>query len=292
MSSIPSQPAAPAAGGVHLLPPWGQMLLAIISVQFGAALATQLFDVAGPHGVVALRTLLGALLFALFWRAPLRGHSRRAYAWMAVFGVNIALMMMVFYFAIDRIPLGVAVAVSFLGPLTVAVIGSRRPLDLLWVVLAAVGILFLSPIASLDIDPTGMLLALGSAACWGGYILISKRVNQLVPGNSALIIGMSVAALVALPVGGAGALQVLLRPELLLLTLAVALLSSTLPFWLEFVAIRRLTPRLFSLLLSLEPVAAALIGWSFLDQILNAGQVVGIVLVTLAAAAATWTARG
>jgi inner membrane transporter RhtA len=194
-------------------------------------------------------------------------------------------MMLSFYAAIDRIPLGITVAIAFAGPLGVAVIGSRKPVDLLWVIVAGVGILLLSPFSNTTLDPVGMVLALVSALTWAVYIVLSKRINQLVNGNSALAMAMCVAALVSLPFGIGGAVTILNQPSLILLSLIVALLSSAIPFWLEFRALKTLTPRVFGLLVSLEPVVATIIGFFILHEGLGTREVTGIIMVTIAAVA-------
>lgn len=286
MSPIPSSRAAiPFARVVAAAP--ALVVIAIVSVQFGAALAKQLFEAAGPGGVVFLRTLLGGLMFLALWRPTLRGYNRQAYGILALYGVNIAVMMLFFYAAIDRIPLGIAVAISFAGPLGVAVAGSRRPLDVVWVAFAGVGVLLLSPLAGGSLDPVGVLLSLGSATSWATYILLSKRITRQFHDNSnaALALAMCAAALVALPTGLSGAIQVLADPALMLLSLVVALLSSAIPFALEFHALKTLPPRVFGLLVSLEPVVAAIMGYLVLGEVLSERQLIGIALVTVAAVA-------
>ncbi len=268
---------------VTLVPPWALVIIAVISVQMGAAVAKQLFDAAGPSGVVFLRTLLGAAMFAALWRPRVFGHSRRAYLYMLVYGADIALMMLSFYAAIDRIPLGVAVAIAFVGPLGLAVLGSRRAIDIVWVVMAAAGVLLLSPFTAQSLDPVGVLLAAIDGVLWAGYIVISKRINRVLDSNTVLTLSMLIAALVALPVGIRGAAAVLADPALMIISLVVALLSSAIPFGLEFQALKRMPPRAFGLLLSLEPVAAALMGFILLHEALGLTEMLGIGLVTTAA---------
>lgn len=271
------------SSGAALVPPWALVIIAVISVQAGAAVAKQLFEAAGPSGVVFLRTLLGGAIFALLWRPRVLGHSRRAYLYMLVYGVDIALMMLSFYAAIDRIPLGIAVAIAFAGPLGLAVLGSRRAIDMVWVALAAAGVLLLSPFTAESLDPVGVLLAAADGVLWAGYIVISKRINRVLDGNTVLPLSMLIAALVALPVGIRGASAVLADPALILISLVVALLSSAVPFGLEFYALKRMQPRAFGLLLSLEPVAAAFMGFVLLHEALGLTEIVGISLVTVAA---------
>jgi inner membrane transporter RhtA len=267
------------------LPPWLLVVTAIVSVQVGAAFAKGLFDAAGSSGVVFLRTFLGGLILVALVRPRLRGHGAAAYRFMIVYGVTIAVNMLTFYAAIDRIPLGVAVAIAFCGPLSLSVIGSRRALDLLWVVLAVIGILLLSPITDSAVDPLGVGLAFVCAGAWATFILVTKRAGSLLPGNTMLAFAMCLAAFASAPFGLVGAFGVLAQPSLIGLALLVALLSSVVPFVLEFTALRHLSPRVFGLLMSLEPAVAALVGWALLGETLGREAWIGIALVTTAAAA-------
>lgn len=273
---------APRTGAVS---PWLLVVIAIISVQIGAAVAKQLFEVAGPAGVVFIRTSLTGLIFIALWRPNLRSLSRRDLIDMVLYGINIAVMMLSFYAAIERIPLGIAVAISFAGPLALAVFGSRRRVDIFWALLAGVGILMLTPITNGNIDPVGILLSFVSAASWATYVLLGKRVCNVMDGNSVLAMSILIAALVVMPFGIVGASKVLAEPSLILLSIFVALLSSAIPFWLEFEALRHLPPRVFGLLLSIEPVAATVVGFILLQEALGPREVIGILLVTIAAAA-------
>ncbi|MEP7293285.1 MAG: EamA family transporter, partial [Chloroflexota bacterium] len=248
----------PAA--LPLLQPWMLVVVAVVSVQIGAAIAKQLFETIGFGGVVFLRLFLGGLIFVAASRPRLWGYSPRVYAYMGVYGVTIAANMLTFYAAIERIPLGIAVAIAFAGPLLVSVLGSRRAIDFLWIVLAAVGILLLSPITDATLDPLGLAIAAVCGFAWAVYILVTKRVSNLLPGNTMLALAMCIGALVAAPFGAASAVGVLATPALIGLALVVALLSAVIPFWLEFRALKSLAPRTFGLLVSLEPVAAALMG--------------------------------
>ena len=166
-SPVAAGPAVVARRGV---PPWALIVIAIVSVQLGAAVAKQLFNTAGPTGVVFLRTFISNLIFMVLFRPALRDFRTRQSGWLVLYGINIAVMMLAFYAAIERIPLGITVAISFAGPLALAVIGSRRRIDLLWAGLAAVGILLLSPIANVTLDPVGVLLSFVSATSWATYI--------------------------------------------------------------------------------------------------------------------------
>jgi inner membrane transporter RhtA len=167
---------------------------------------------------------------------------------MLVYGAVITANMLLFYAAISRIPLGVAVAIAFGGPLLVAVLGSRKLMDFVWVIVAAVGIIMLSPLTNVALDSFGVLLALMTAGAWALYIIVTKQIGGLVEGHSMLALSMGVAALVALPFGGAGAAKVLTDPALIVMAVFVALMSSAIPFSLEFTALKRLTPRVFGLL--------------------------------------------
>jgi inner membrane transporter RhtA len=275
---------------VDRVPPTGLVLAAVASVQFGAALAKTLFDDLGPGGTVFLRVLLAALVLAALWRPRVRGHSRRDLVLAAAFGLSLAGMNLSFYGALDRIPLGVAVTFEFVGPLGVAVAGSRRPLDLLWVVLAAVGILLLSDFGdSSGLDAAGVALALLAGAFWAAYILLSARTGRVFPGGTGLALAMLVASMLLIPVGVADGGGALLEPDLLAIGAAVALLSSAIPYSLELEALRRLPEAVFGVLMSLEPAMAALAGFVVLAQDLRARELVAILLVVVASAGA---ARG
>lgn len=267
------------------VPPWILVVFSIVSAQAGASFAKGLFDVAGPAGVVFIRTLFASLVFVAIWRPRLRGMRRADLGLMALYGSTIAAMMLTFYAAIDRIPLGVAVAISFVGPLALAVAGSRRVSDFLWVACAAFGILLLSPITNGALDPLGVVYALLSGITWAAYVLLGRRVCVGPDSNAQLAVSMVIGALVMVPFGLGGAVRVLGNPSLILLGLGVAILSSAAPLALEFVALRSLSPRAFGLLLSLEPVAGAVIGFLVLNEALSMRELVGILLVTAAAAA-------
>jgi inner membrane transporter RhtA len=285
-TSIP-QEQKESSEAATLLPPWALVAIAIISVQMGAAVAKQLFDVVGFGGVVFLRTSLGALIFMIAMRARWRGHPSSVYRISLIYGAVIAVNMLAFYAAIDRIPLGIAVAIAFAGPLTISVLGSRRALDIIWIVLAAIGIILLSPITDGNLDPIGVGLAVVCSFAWGAFILVTKRASQLVKDNTIVMLGMAFAALVAAPFGITKSVAVLADPRLIGITIIVAVLSSVIPFWLEFKALRQLPARVFGLLMSLEPVAAAVIGWVVLGEALAVEKIIGIGLITIAAIATT-----
>ena len=277
------------------IPPTVLVLLSVGSVQFGAAIAKGLFDAVGPGGTVLFRILLSALVLLVLWRPNLRGYAQRDYALAALFGAVLAGMNLSLYLAIDRIPLGVAVTLEFVGPLTVAVVGSRRLLDGLWVVFAATGIALLAPLNVLggtDLDPVGVAFALLAGCLWACYIILSARVGGAFPGGTGLVISLSVGTVLLLPVGIADGGYALLDPNLILAGLGVALLSSAIPYSLEMQALRNIPTRVFGVLMSLEPAVAALVGFLVLDELLGLRALVAIALVTVAAAGASLFAKG
>jgi inner membrane transporter RhtA len=276
-----------AAGAIS---PTGLVLLSLGFVQLGAAIAKGLFDELGPAGTVFLRFGFAALALLVLWRPSLKGYARRNYLVAVVFGLALAAMNFTFYFALDRIPLGVAVTLEFVGPLGVAVAGSRRLLDLLWAALAAAGILLLAPLnvlGEVDLDPAGVALALLAGCFWAAYILLSARTGSVFPGGTGLVIALCVGTVVLAPVGISGGGLALLDPRLLLAGFGVAMLSSAIPFSLELEALRKLPARVFGVLMSLEPAVAALVGFVVLGERLGTRSLAAIVLVTVAAAGAS-----
>ena len=260
----------------------GLVLVAAVSPQIGAAFALTLFGELGPAGAAFLRLAFAAIILWAIWRPRLAGDLRLAGA----FGVALGLMNWSFYEAIDRIPLAVAVTIEFAGPLLVAVIGSRRPLDVLWVGLAAAGIVLLVGPGGGSVDPAGVGFALVAAACWMAYIYLSKRTGAAFAGGSGLALAMAVGALIVLPAGVIQANGALVEPDLLGSALVVALLSSVLPYSLELEALRRLPEAVFGVLMSLDPAVAALVGFVALDQDLAARDLLAIAMVVVASAGA------
>jgi inner membrane transporter RhtA len=278
---------------VDRVPPTGLVLGAVTSVQFGAALAKTLFDDLGPGGTVFLRVLFAALLLLALWRPRVAGHSRADLRLAAAYGASLAGMNLAFYEALDRIPLGIAVTFEFVGPLAVAIFGSRRTRDLLWVALAGAGILLLSDLGDFGgLDTTGIGLALLAGGFWAAYILLAARAGQVFPGGSGLALAMLVASVALIPSGVSDGGTNLLDPGLLGLGAAVAVLSSAIPYSLELEALRRLPAGVFGVLMSLEPAVAALAGFVVLGEDLRAREVVAIALVVAASAGAARGASG
>jgi inner membrane transporter RhtA len=258
----------------------------IASVQSGAAVATKLFPAVGPGGAVFLRLALSAALVLAIVRPRRRGTSRRDLALVVMFGLVLAAMNGIFYLAIARIPLGVAVTVEFLGPLGVAVAGSRRLLDLLWVLLAATGVVLLASGGG-HLDVVGIVLAATAGLFWAAYILTSQRVGRVFDGVSGLAIALSVAAIAIAPFGIVAGGTALVRPSVLGKGAAIAVLSSAVPYSLELLALRRLRAAAFGVLMSLEPAFAALSGLLVLGQRLRWHEWVAVGAVMVASVGAT-----
>lgn len=264
----------------------GLVLTGIASVQFGSALATTLFDEAGPAGTVLLRTAFAALVLAAIWRPAMRGRGETTWRAVALYGVCLVGMNLCFYESLDRIPLGIAVTLEFVGPLTVAIVGTRSRRDVIWVVLAAAGVVLLAPGIGDGLDALGVALALTAGGFWGAYILIAARIGRGSAGLGGLSAAMIYATVILVPFGVADAGADLLHPGVLAAGLGVALLSSVVPYTVELEALRRLPERTFGVLLSLEPAVAALVGLIVLDQHLLGREIVAIALVVAASAGA------
>lgn len=250
--------------------------------EVGASLAVLLFPAVGPLGMVMLRLVFSAVILLLIARPALRGHSRAAWRGVIWFGAVLATMNALFYLALERLPLGVTVTIEVLGPLVLSIVASRRASAWLWALLALVGVLALGGGGWDRLDPLGVVFALGAAASWAFYILASARVGRQFPRLDGLALAMAVGAVLALPFGIADAGSALLRIELVALGAAVAVLSSTIPYALELVALRRLPAAVFAILMSLAPATAALAGFIFLGQHLAWLEMLGIALVIAA----------
>ncbi|MCB2015658.1 MAG: EamA family transporter [Sphingobium sp.] len=265
---------------------------AMVSIQCGAALAKGLFPLVGAVGTATMRIILAAAILALILRPWEKAASIRANIRSVIlYGLCLGLMNISFYAAIDRIPLGVAVALEFTGPLGVAILSSRRPVDLIWVALATLGIVALAraPSSGESLDLYGVVLALLAGLFWGLYIISGERASRE-HGQQAVAIGMIVAALVALPIGLSQSGTAIFNMAALPLALAVALLSSALPYSLELVALRQLPRATFGILMSLEPLIATLAGYLLLREHLAPLQWGAIAAIATASAGAVWSA--
>jgi inner membrane transporter RhtA len=278
--------AAPIAVAIGLL------LISMVSYQCGASLAKHLFPQVGAQGATAYRLGFSALML-LIWRRPWRrlGNQRD---WRALWGYGLSMgaMNLVFYMSLRTIPLGIAVALEFTGPLVLALLGSRRLLDFVWIALVVAGLALLLPLRGgmHALDPVGVMYALAAGVGWALYIVLGQKAGASY-GADAVTLGTSIAALVAIPFGVAHAGSALLSPALLPYALGVAVLSSALPYSLEMVALTRLPARTFSTLLSLEPAVAAMAGVILLQEQLRPLQWLAIVAIIVASAGTALSAR-
>ncbi|MDI6943316.1 EamA family transporter [Microbacterium barkeri] len=263
------------------------------SLQFGAALAVQLFPELGTWGVTALRLSIAALVLCAAVRPRVRTWTREQWGWVAAYGLSLAAMNGSFYASLERIPLGTAVAIEFLGPLVLAAVLTRRALDFAWVGVALVGMALLGVDSAIGIplDGPGVVFALVAAAFWALYIRTSARVGQLVPGMGGLAVALVIASTALLPFGVPAAIEVVAEPHLLVLAVGTALLASVIPYALELMALRRLPQRVFGVLLSLEPVIATAAGWLLLAQAMSPLRIAAIALVVAASVGTALAAR-
>lgn len=282
-------------GSSRKVPAWLPILvilIAMISIQSGASLAKSLFPLVGAPGVTALRLALGTFILVVIfkpWRLRFAPEQRLP---LLLYGLSLGAMNYLFYLSIQRIPLGVAVALEFTGPLAVALFGSRRPLDFVWVALAVLGLWFLLPLGQsvAQIDPVGALLALGAGACWAVYILTGQRAGEE-HGPATVAMGSLIAAVVFVPMGMIQASDTLFQWGLLLPGLGIAVLSTALPYSLEMVALTRMPSKTFGTLMSMEPALAALSGMVFLGETLTATQTLALGAIIVASMGSTLTMR-
>lgn len=264
------------------------LLVAMFSIQIGASMAKSLFPVVGAMGATSLRLGFGTLLLWLVLR-PWR-MSWRTLPWKMLlgYGISLGVMNSLFYLALQTVPLGIAIALEFAGPLGLALLGSRRPRDVAWVALAVAGLLLLVPWSSQHaaLDPLGVAYALGAGLCWALYIVFGQKAGAD-HGPQAVALGAAIAALVAVPWGVLESGMDLLAPALLPMGIGVAVLSMALPYSLEMVALTRLPTRTFGMLMSLEPAIGALCGFVFLHEHLGILQWLAILAVVIASAGAT-----
>lgn len=277
---------------MHRISPTVLVLFAIVSIQLGAGSATFLFPYIGAEGTVALRILLSAFLLALAARLSL--HTLRQtfvqhWRLMVVFGACIAAMNLFFYMAIARIPLAAVVAIEFIGPLSVAVFSSPNIKQLGWVCLAGLGIVLLSPFSGSDLNTPGIILALMAGTGWAMFIIIAARVGKQVEGNTGLVLGMSVAAILMIPLVIPTVPELVTHPWLLLACLGVALLSTALPFSFEFEALKRLSKRAYGVLVSVEPAVATVVGAVLLGERMGLQGIAAVGCIVIAAIGITVT---
>ncbi|MGR5932615.1 threonine/homoserine exporter RhtA [Enterobacter asburiae] len=270
--------------------PVAVILIAMLSIQSGASLAKSLFPLVGAPGVTALRIVLGtAILVVIFkpWRLRFKKEQRLP---LLFYGLSLGAMNYLFYLSIQTIPLGIAVALEFTGPLAVALFSSRRPVDFIWVVLAVLGLWFLLPLGQsvAEIDLTGAALALGAGACWAVYILTGQRAGEE-HGPATVALGSLIAAIVFVPIGMAQATESIWQWSVMPIGLAVAILSTALPYSLEMIALTRLPTRIFGTLMSMEPALAAISGMVFLGETLTLTQTLALCSIIAASMGSTLT---
>lgn len=269
------------------------LLIAMLSIQSGAALAKQLFMEAGPAGTTTLRVGFAAIILLVAWR-PWRARFTRVHLKdIALYGMSLGLMNLLFYLALERIPLGIAVALEFTGPLALSLMSSKRLTDILWAFLAGLGIYLILPVQSNEhaLDLIGILYALAAGAFWALYIWFGQRAGKDAHSGHVTALGMTAAALVTLPFGVAMNGESLVNLSLWPLGLAIAVLSSAIPYSLEMLALKTIPLKTFGILMSAEPAIAALAGYLFLKEQLTGVQMVAILCVMAASAGSTATAR-
>ena len=273
-----------------LPPPTMLVLISIASTQLGSAFAKTIIQELGSIATVLLRVGLGAIVLLLIQRPQLKGYTHNDYLILILFGLGMAAMNLSFYAAIDRIPLGIAVTLEFVGPLGVACLNSRRVLDLLWIFLAGVGIFLLAPIKGSSLDPVGVGLALLAAFFWGTYILLSARVGRIfadIKGIALMAAALVIGTLGLLPLGILSGDLTRLELRFLAAGLGVAILSSAIPYTFELEALKKLPVRVFGVLMSLEPAIATVLGFIILRERLELRAIVAVILVTLASIGAS-----
>ncbi|HFF8547935.1 TPA: threonine/homoserine exporter RhtA [Kluyvera cryocrescens] len=283
------------SGMSRKLPSWLPILvilISMISIQSGASLAKSLFPMIGAPGVTALRLALGTLILVIIfkpWRLRFAKEQRLP---LLFYGLSLGAMNYLFYLSLQRIPLGIAVALEFTGPLAVALFSSRRPVDFIWVILAVTGLWFLLPLGQdvAHVDLTGALLALGAGAGWAVYILAGRRAGEE-HGPATVAMGSLIAAIVFVPLGAFQATEALWHWTLLPVGLAIAILSTALPYTLEMIALTRLPTRTFGTLMSMEPAIATLSGLIFLGETLTFSQTMALGAIILASMGSTLTMR-
>lgn len=273
------------------IPPIPAVLFAIISVQSGAAIAKTLFPAIGAAGTASLRIGISAIILLAIYRPNLFKITPNQWKIVISYGLSLGAMNLIFYLAIERIPIGLAVTLEFIGPLVVAVIGSKRLIDYLWVLLAAIGIVLIAPWSNNGIDLLGVLFALLAGALWAAYIVLGTKVSKIMKGGDAVATGMLFASILIVPFGILENGLTNLTPTFLYLGIALALLSSAIPFTLEMKALAQLPARTFSILMSLEPAAASIFAFIFLQEYLTFNEILAVVFVVIASVGSTITSK-
>ncbi|AZI88332.1 inner membrane transporter rhtA [Enterobacter cloacae S611] len=268
------------------------LLIAMTSIQGGASLAKSLFPLVGAPGVTALRLALGTLILVIVFKPWRLRFTREQRLPLLFYGLSLGAMNYMFYLAIQTVPLGVAVALEFTGPLAVALFASRRAVDFIWVILAVLGLWYLLPLGQdvTHVDLTGAAFALGAGACWAIYIISGQRAGED-HGPATVALGSLIAAIVFVPLGAFQAGEVLWHWSILPLGIAVAILSTALPYSLEMIALTRLPTRTFGTLMSMEPALAAVSGMIFLGETLALQQVLALMAIVIASMGSTLTLR-
>lgn len=273
------------------IPPIYAVLLAIISVQCGAAIAKTLFPAIGAAGTASIRIGISAIILLLAYRPNLKQITPNQWKIVIPYGLSLGAMNLIFYLGIERIPIGLAVTLEFVGPLLVAIIGSRRLIDYCWVLLAAIGIALIAPWSNKNVDLLGVIFALLAGGFWAAYIVLGGKVSKIMNGGQAVSTGMLFAAILILPFGFYENGLANLTPKFLGMGVALALLSSAIPFTLEMKALGQLPPRTFSILMSLEPAAASICAFIFLQEHLSFYEILAVVCVVIASVGSTLTAK-
>lgn len=273
------------------IPPIPAVLFAIISVQSGAAIAKGLFPVIGAAGTASLRIGISAIILFAVYRPNLFKITPNQWKIVIPYGLSLGAMNLIFYLAIERIPIGLAVTLEFIGPLVVAVLGSKRLIDYLWVLLAATGIVLIAPWSDNGIDLLGVLFALLAGTLWAAYIVLGGKISKIMKGGEAVATGMLFASILIVPFGILGNGLNSLTPTFFYLGIALALLSSAIPFTLEMKALGQLPARTFSILMSLEPAAASICALLFLQEYLTFNEVLAVIFVVIASVGSTITSK-
>lgn len=260
------------------------LIIAIFSIQFGASVAKGLFPLVGAFGATALRLSMASLILLVIWRPWRFRLSKKSYFAIAIYGASLGLMNFLFYLSLERIPLGIAVALEFTGPLGISLLHSKRPKDFLWAILAAIGIFLILPLSmvSADLDLLGIIFALGAGFCWALYILFGQKAGNSEHSGVVTSLGLLVAALVVWPFGIFFNEKRIFVFEAMPMALTVAIFSSALPYSLEMISLKKIPTKVFGILMSLEPAIAAMMGLVFLNEVLSFKQVVAISLIIIA----------